>query len=236
VDGASVRRVNGVSVRRFYWRAHPADNESDRDIFMNTTTLDNNTVASAPGGVRLSEKKMRRFHPELFPQGVLQQAWFQLSKKKWFWRKRLEEHLMFGDSRAALVVMLEPVVVAAYTEDIDCVALLQFPSHVLTELPLRVRDRLLTVNLYGLNTAPQKDLDPGPGAGPHWNSFSPMIADFFSDDFDRINARKREIPEAEWRRTWELAQAYLARHGSCFRNGAPMECTTPAPVQETRAW
>ena len=40
----------------------------------------------------------------------------------------IAEHLIFGDSRAAVVISIYPkLIVAAYSDELDCVAMLLFP-------------------------------------------------------------------------------------------------------------
>ena len=49
-------------------------------------------------------------------------------------RTYLKEQLLHGDSRAAVVVSVDPLLlVAAYTDELDCVALLRFPDSEFVE-------------------------------------------------------------------------------------------------------
>ena len=198
---------------------------------MRTQTLDDNTAASDPGGIRLSHAKLRRFHPELYePKGLWR--WFGgLSPTQKFWLTRKTEHLLHGDSRAALVVSVQPLLVAAYTDELDCIALLHFPQELVSEYGLQVWTRLLTVNLYAAGTKPVADLENGPASYHRYSNFDPLIAEFVSDDFPRIEYRKAEIAEAEWQRTAALAHAYFAKHGPLARDGRPMHSGTPATTR-----
>lgn len=85
---------------------------------MRTKTLDDNTEASHPGNVRLSHAKLKMLQPELFSitkwLGFLARnpsAMF-LSVGRSYWKTHIEEHLMYGDSRAALVVCTAPLLIA----------------------------------------------------------------------------------------------------------------------------
>jgi len=119
-------------------------------------------------------------------------------------------------------------VVAAYTDEFDCVAMLRFPQDLVQEHGLVLGMRLLTVNTYSKGTELVADLEHGPASYRRFSNFGPYIADFLSDDRERIEARKAQIPEAEWKRTAELSAAKLAKCGSRFRNGNPVKSFEPA--------
>jgi hypothetical protein len=198
---------------------------------MRMRTLNNNTAASDPGGIRLSDFKLRRFHPELYRSKGIWRWFGGLSPMQRFWLTRMREHLLHGDSRAALVVSVQPLLVAAYTDELDCIALLHFPQELAGEYGLQVWTRLLTVNIYAFGTQPVADLESGPASYHRYSNFTPLIAEFVSEDRDRIEHRKAEIGEAEWQRTAALAHAYFARHGPLARDGRPMHSDTPATTR-----
>jgi hypothetical protein len=141
------------------------------------------------------------------------------------------DHLSHGDSRAAVVVSVAPLLVAAYTDEIDCIALLQFPDDLLGEYDLHVRDRLLTVNRYVAGGLLAPDLEDGRLSYHRFSNFQPMIADFLTEDSDRLRQRKIRIGEDEWVRTWVLGRRYLERFGNVARNGRPQFCMRPAAVE-----
>lgn len=191
--------------------------------------VNQNSSASDPGGVRIAIPKLRRLAPELFP------AWW----KPWRWPDRLSgrcaaeifnigDRLIHGDSRAALVANEYPLLVSVYTDELDCVALLRFPQWLLDEYRLKKDDRLLAVFNYwqGTNVAP--DLSNGPLSLRRYENLVVYIADFLSDDVDRIERRKAEISETEWQRTREFTDAYLLRFGQRARDGSPIRSHIPA--------
>jgi hypothetical protein len=57
-------------------------------------TIDDNSFASDPGGIRLSHEKMCSFHPELYQyQGWCNRIQRKFTKSQKFWQTRHREHL-----------------------------------------------------------------------------------------------------------------------------------------------
>lgn len=193
-----------------------------------TRTMDDSTRATDPGGVAVSHQKLRRFHPHLYGFHTLLDILRIPPNRTSFWKTHVHEHLMYGDSRAAVVVSVEPLLVAAYTSDIDCVAMLHFPDKLVQEYDLSEGKHLLTVNTYGVADKVQEDLHPGPGSQGYWMMFAPFIAEFLSDDLERIEKRKSEIEKTEWQRVVELGDIYYKEHGLFARDGRPLYVLDPA--------
>ena len=185
-----------------------------------TRTLDDSTFASDPGGIEVSHERLKSFCPHLY-------GWSGLSPARRRYRRYLIEHMLYGDSRAAVVVSVEPLLVAAYTDELDCVALLRFPSNAASQR-VEIGSRLLTVNTYGRGDRYSADLIPGPARIDRWVRFHPIIADFICADPDQVERRKREIAEDEWARTRRLGHEYLAARPGVSRDGSPCQSATVA--------
>ena len=69
-----------------------------------------------------------------------------------------------------------------------------------------IGSRLLTVNTYKSESRTDTDLIVGPLAIPRWSGFEPVIADFLTEDFNRIHERKNDIHEIEWERTFKMGK------------------------------
>jgi hypothetical protein len=178
--------------------------------------------------VRLSPVELRRFHPELFGmRGWVTAVRDRLRRGIYgYSRLHLAEWLYHGDSRAAVVLSTGPHIVAAYTDELDCVVLLRFPDELAQEYGSRIGSRLLTANTYEWRSAqrPLKaDLWDGPRSYRRHANLYPLIAEFLSDDRDRIEQRKSEIPEEEWARAYDLGVDLLSR-GRPARDGRPLNC------------
>jgi hypothetical protein len=177
------------------------------------------SYASHPGRMKATPRRVRLLRPELF--GL--RHWLgQLFGKEAEddpndLLERLSYHLWHGDSRAAVVVSVRPLLVAAYSDELDAVAMLHFPRVLVRLHSLREGSRLLTVNSYV--EVPASDLTPGPNQTGHYGDFSPRIADFLSEDAGRLQERKAEIAEEEWQRCAELGRQYLVRPACTIRDG-----------------
>jgi uncharacterized protein (TIGR02996 family) len=181
-----------------------------------TEFMDDNTAASEPGLIQLSPAKLKRLRPDFFG---LRAAF---SPDAGAYKRYLAEHLMGGDSRAAIVVSIDPLRIAAYTDELDCIAMLGFDTAFVSDYDLKPGSRLLTVNTYGDRHPMSKDLIPGPGDLKNWGVFHPLIADFLTDDYKRLQVRKDSIAEFEWLRTHQLAREYARARPGVARDGRPI--------------
>lgn len=176
---------------------------------------DPNTSASNPLDIRLSLKKLRSLDPAGHPDVP---------------DKMIDEHLSFGDSRAAVVVSVKPLVVAAYTDEMDCVVLLQFPQVLVARYQLKTGSRLLTINTYARKGGRGPDIVPGPNGRDTWINFDPQIADFLTDDLEVVEARKAQIGIDEWRRAEAMGRRKLEAQPHHMRNGSPYWSFAPISV------
>ena len=122
----------------------------------------------------------------------------------------------------------QPLLLAAYTDELDCVAMMRFSETLLQIYSLRSGSRLLSVNSYRQDPVYDEDLMPGPQQRHRWTGFHPLIAEFLSEDFERIEQRKRQIAEQEWQRAAVLAESYLKLKPGVARDGRPIFSATPA--------
>jgi hypothetical protein len=213
----------------------------NRINWIETETIDNSSRSSDPVFINLSDAKMFQFHPGIYQKDITGGLFQVLT----FWKTlhrpyvpvhpvlntRHQEHLLCGDSRAAMVVSINPLLIAAYTDEFDCIAMLKFANKLVREYNLKVFDRLLTINLYMPEGTFAEDLKHGPASYHRYFNFTPFIAEFLSDDLNQIELRKTQILEAEWERTKYLAEEYIAKNGkSKVRDGSPLYCSEPAKI------
>lgn len=191
-----------------------------------------NSTASNPGGLALSESKLRVLEPSMF-------GWRRVVRKVFglllivdvldlIDRKVLSDHLANGDARAAAVVSTTPLLIAAYSDDLECVAMLRFPAKFVDQYSLRVGSQLVTINSYYAQFTNHADLTFGPGHVDDWSGFFPLIAEFLSDDSSRIEYLKEDIETTEWDRCRQLGEAYLVERPGVARLGRPRRAHQPA--------
>ncbi|MFT3927504.1 MAG: hypothetical protein QM778_33535 [Myxococcales bacterium] len=191
--------------------------------------------AENPIEVAYSPPKLRALCPELFGHAPLPCHACGSVHLPHVLLKLVDQHLRLGDSRAAIVVSVEPLRIAAYSDEFDAVLEVSFPSGIgegLTE-----GERLLTINAYGPHgdrpTEMAPDILPGAGASGRWWTFSPVIAELVSDSHTLIEERKQEIDEDEWERVAELVRyrhrTHHARSCNPLRAGDP---AAPLPASE----
>ena len=184
-----------------------------------TPYMSNEAQASDPGGVKADPARLRRLAPELFGLGGLLPG-------RVLARKVLEAHLWNGDSRAAVVFGRSPLLVAAYSDDVDAVVVLRFDQR-LVDVHVEEGDRLLTINTY-MRSPVARDIQHGPRSSHTWSNFHPVIADFVAADRGRVERRKAAIGEPEWTRAWQLGQQHLLTRPGVFRDGTPHRAGRPA--------
>lgn len=172
--------------------------------------------ASNRAELSLSEEKLRRYQPEAFGfRGLL----WSIRKRVRF-KRLLTECLKYGDARAAIVVSVGPLVVAAYSDEFDAALALGFPDALAEDFSLTIGQHLISVNAYGSTFA--RDIVRGPNAQTAWGNFVPTIAEFFSDDLDRIEHLHSTIAEAEWSRCAELCAVWRTTRAPPARDGLPL--------------
>jgi hypothetical protein len=206
---------------------------SELDRWGRTIARGGGGAASDPGDLTISHAKLRVLRPDLYGLRGLHHRLRELTGLTWPQRTYLAKHLQNGDSRAALVVSTNPLRVAAYTDELDCVAILMFPDEFVKEYALRDGSRLLTINTYNRGREYDHDLVLGPAHKGNWTGFHPIIAEFVSDDLERINNRKKAIADDEWQRAYRMGKAYLREWPANARDGRPVFAGLPAQIGQS---
>lgn len=146
--------------------------------------------ATTPGEFLLSKRKTKKFYISI---NTIQRTALKNSKLCLY--DEIQNWLYFGDCNPALVVSTTPVVITAYSYDIDCVVFLLYPQYYARQYKLKVGMRMLSVNTYGQWKIQQSDIVRGERASGPWNAYRPLIADFLSDDLKSIITKKESINE-----------------------------------------
>lgn len=209
----------------------------------------NMTSASNPGRLEIDRSLVRLVQPEL-------SGW-----SGWLWRIRdqltgenrfegsfdwLAEKANRGDARAALVLEVAPqLLIAAYSDEFDCVVGLRFPATIARFHKLQPGDRLVTCNNYELNEqAIMDDLTVGPKALMNlaFTNFQPVIANFVSSDVERLKKLETGFSPTELTRLEMAARDWHDRFRAGEtrpRIGAPLWSNAPAddpPLIDVPIW
>lgn len=139
-----------------------------------------------------------------------------------------------GDLSTGVVVSIDPLLVACYSDDFDAVALMCYPTELGLKLGWTTGTRLLTVNGFngrGL-VKKNKDLDLGPRCNNKYKTFGPLIAELYTDNTERVARKKSEIPEEMWQYTQELGKRYMAAHPGMARNGCSSRFDDARPIEK----
>lgn len=183
--------------------------------------VDPRSRASNAARLTPSPELMARFAPELFDDGVLGPL-SPARRKRSYWQSRLGAHLAQGDARAAVVLSLQPVLVACYADDFDAAVVARFDDWVRALPGLQVGSRLLSVNLFTPRRGRRVAADLAWGPQPRnadFENFTPVVADFVSVDQQNLTTAKWTISEQEWLRCAQAGQEYLQRTGGATRDG-----------------
>lgn len=182
-------------------------------------------AATSAALMTLSADRLRRIQSKMFDLA----RWATVDDRD-SWMDAIGDTLARGASRAAVVVDAANAVVASYTDELDCVVLLQFDPAMGLVHGWQNGTRLLAATAYfARDQGMAPDLQPGPGDTGRWGNVWPLIADLLTDDHGVLAARKREIDAAEWERAWQLGRGLLTA-GVIPRDGRPLGSRQPAPV------
>lgn len=190
--------------------------------------LDKNSVASHALNLTVSKDKLMLLRPDLFGfRGFMSKLTFIITEDIDH-MTYIKEQLIAGDSNPAVVVSVDPLRVAAYSPDLDSVAMLAFPNNFVDIYNLEIGTKLITVNTYKGRPPYHSDLILGPNNTGYWYGFHPIIADFVSDDMEKINKRKLSISDEEWKYVFWLGINYLKNKPNSFRDGSPVYSGIPS--------
>ena len=131
--------------------------------------------------------------------------------------------LMRGDTQPAVVRSAAPLVISAYSDEMDAVIFLKYPDELAATYSLKPGDRLVTsvtyVPIQG-NVAP--DIFPGSGFSGLYGNVIPLVQLFFggkkqilfAGGDEEIRNRISIFPEELWERVEKLTEEYASR-GMC---------------------
>ena len=127
--------------------------------------------------------------------------------------------LLYGDTQPAVVVLTEPLVIAAYSDEMDAVVMLRFPSEFVAKYGLTPGTRLTASCVYFSGEQVAADIFVGERYLRRWVDFMPIVQLFLGKGDEKIRAKTALFGEDVWSRVAEMADAYLYEHPDLFRDG-----------------
>ena len=166
-----------------------------------------------PGLFKLNREKLKKLRPQIF--GPLNAMFGNRFNNPSYMSVILND----GDMQTAVVVSLDPLLVACYTDEMDAVVMLRFPSERAGKYDLMEGTRLTTSNWYfgGDRIAP--DIFVGEGYLRNWTDFMPIVQLFLGKRDDRICAKTTLFDEDVWATVAERAEEYRYHHPDLCRDG-----------------
>lgn len=184
-----------------------------------------------PGKFKMDKKLVKQLRPEVYS---FKQTMTDLGDLA----PMLKDVMKQGDTQPAVVVSVEPLLIACYAADMDAVALLCLPAEYGMLRSYQVGTRLLTVNSYDLDrqnkTRRSEDIFEGEHSSGRFRMYGPLIADLYTKNTKRLEAIKAQIPEEVWNYVTELGEEYMRRNPGMARNGLGNRFCTAVPISEIK--
>ncbi len=127
--------------------------------------------------------------------------------------------LCFGDTQPAVVVSVEPLIIAAYSDEMDGVVMLRFPSEFVEKYSLCPGFRLTTSNVYFTPRQLANDIFVGEDYSRQYNDFTPIVQLFLGKNDEKISAKVGLFSEEVWDKVVDKANEYRKLHPQLWRDG-----------------
>ena len=127
--------------------------------------------------------------------------------------------LRYGDTQPALVISVNPLQIAAYSDEMDAVVLLRFPDTFVNQYSLYPGMRLTTSNVYFMDAQCAGDIFVGEHYSRQYTDFMPIVQLFLGKKDEKILAKAELFDENTWNRVREQANEYVNQHPELYRDG-----------------
>ena len=127
--------------------------------------------------------------------------------------------LCYGDTQPAVVVSTQPLLIAAYSDEMDAVVMLKFPAEFVEKYNLSVGDRLTTSNVYFEGNECASDISVGENYSRQYTDFMPIIQLFLGKNDDKIRAKTELFGEVIWNMVKDKANDYISLRPDLCRDG-----------------
>lgn len=110
----------------------------------------------------------------------------------------INENFIYGDTQPAIVVSLSPLVISAYSDELDAVLFLKSPEELRAFYDLHKGMRLTAATSYPSAKTVSKDIFPGKDYNGHFKDFQSMIHLFLGYDDERALELTSNFSEDIW--------------------------------------
>lgn len=187
---------------------------------MDNNHLDPNSYASEPGNIHISDEKWSEV------ADLLGLSFFEKIKYNRN-RKYIDEYMYLGDTQPAVVMSTSPLIISAYSDEMDAVMLLRFPDILAEKYGLEDGTRLTVSNTYSMYADYSRvkradvaaDIIPGKNFSGSFFDFRPIVTVFLSDDTDAIKRHTDNVPDALWEYVEALSRKYAEKYPERTRDG-----------------
>lgn len=127
--------------------------------------------------------------------------------------------LCYGDTQPAVVVSTEPLLIGAYSDEMDAVILLRFPAEFVQQYNLSVGTRLTTSNTYFVGDQCARDIFVGEHYSRQYADFMPIVQLFLGKKDEKIRAKTELFGEDIWNTVRDKSEEYIRFHPDLCRDG-----------------
>lgn len=127
--------------------------------------------------------------------------------------------LLYGDTQPALVVSVDPLLIAAYSDEMDAVVMLRFPKEFAEKYNLSIGSRLTTSNVYFTGDQFAKDIFIGENYCHRYIDFVPIVQLFIGKHDNKIMEKVNLFGDDMWKLVTEKANEYINDHPDLYRDG-----------------
>ncbi len=163
---------------------------------------DNITFAENAGNVELSKEKFAQVRDDILKLSCL---------KKFIYNSNFEcinEFMVEGDTQPAVVYSVAPLIISAYSDEMDGVVFLEFPDRLAEMYDLKKGMRLVTSNIYKYGKKTVKDINAGVAYLKRYSDFTPIVQLFLTDSENYAMRRTELFDEEKWDRVNRLTEEY----------------------------
>ncbi len=170
------------------------------------------TQAENQAKVKFSNKKYYSFRNKIFAKFS---ARFRADMNYGY----VSRALCFGDTQPAVVVSTDPLLIAAYSDEMDAVVMLRFLNEFAELYNLSAGTRLTTSTVYSYGARVAEDIHVGENYSCQFADFIPIVQLFIGKNDDKIMQKTELFGENIWQTVSQKAEEYMRLYPDCARDG-----------------